>query len=676
MQSSGARRLPIAETLVAAGYAAILLWVNWYIARDFFTAHTAWMNSMHGFWTAIARHAGTGWWKPSWWPYWDCGIPFEATYAPLIPGLTAAWSAVAHIPPEQAFGCVTGVFYLLGPLTLFLMAWGLTRKPGVSFFAALFYSLTAPTQLVVPDGAFHLTDVWQARRLFLASVWDETPHMAAVSLLPLAILFLAFSIERRHKIWYAAATFTIALMTVASAFGPIIAAMAGACLIFVPRRDERTRPFLLVAGIGTYAYLMAMAWVPPSVLKAIHESSVASAEERWTLGSFTALALLILGWTILWSLLPRWTKDWRAQSAILFTWLIFGLVFTGEILQRRLLPQPGRYRIELELALALVVAFGSARLLERLPIAVRSAAILLVVALAAEQVVAFRKSEKSDLFPRDQRKTVEYRAATWAQHNIPGVRVFFPGSMSQWADNFAPIPQFSGESWSMATNQSQQRAEAAIVFGSGPENRPISIAWLKAYGVGAVAVSGPNSQEYWKPYSDPAKFDDLPVLWSDGGVVIHRVPLRSPSLAHVVPPEAIVRGAPRNPEDAGEAARYVAALDDASLPLAELTWDGANRMRVHTMAAPAQALSIQVSYHPGWHATVNGRTRPVYKDGLGLMWLKPECNGPCEVVLQYTGGWSLWTARIVSYAAIAGFLIVLGSACFSLRATVRRRRAS
>src|SRR5215469_18087372 len=108
MQSSGARRHPTAEILFAAGYAAILLWVNWYVARDFFTAHTAWMNSMHGFWTAIAKHAGAGWWKPTWWPYWDCGIPFEATYAPLIPGLTAAWSALAHIPPEQAFGAVTG----------------------------------------------------------------------------------------------------------------------------------------------------------------------------------------------------------------------------------------------------------------------------------------------------------------------------------------------------------------------------------------------------------------------------------------------------------------------------------------------------------------------------------------------------------------------------------------
>jgi hypothetical protein len=198
------------------------------------------------------------------------------------------------------------------------------------------------------------------------------------------------------------------------------------------------------------------------------------------------------------------------------------------------------------------------------------------------------------------------------------------------------------------------------VFGSGPGIRDISLTWLKAFGVGAVGVSAPNSQEYWKPYVDPKKFDGLPVLWNESGVTIYRVPVRSASLAHVVPSAAITRWPPRNPEDIGEAARYAAALDDASLPLAELEWQGTNRMRVETTAAPGQAISVQVSYHPGWHATVNGQRREIYKDGLGLMWLMPECNGTCDVVLDYNGGWGLWACRVLSYAAIAGLLIFVG----------------
>ena len=86
------------EMLRAAAYVAILLWVNIYIARDFFSGHTAYMNSMHGFWIAMAKRGAGAWFHPAWWPYWDCGIPFEAAYAPLVPWLTAAWAATSRTP--------------------------------------------------------------------------------------------------------------------------------------------------------------------------------------------------------------------------------------------------------------------------------------------------------------------------------------------------------------------------------------------------------------------------------------------------------------------------------------------------------------------------------------------------------------------------------------------------
>src|SRR5215469_9019927 len=56
------------EQWSAACYCAILVWINVYIARDFFAAHTAHMNSMHGFWIAMAKRAGSGWFHPTWWP--------------------------------------------------------------------------------------------------------------------------------------------------------------------------------------------------------------------------------------------------------------------------------------------------------------------------------------------------------------------------------------------------------------------------------------------------------------------------------------------------------------------------------------------------------------------------------------------------------------------------------
>ena len=98
----------------------------------------------------------------------------------------------------------------------------------------------------------------------------------------------------------------------------------------------------------------------------------------------------------------------------------------------------------------------------------------------------------------------------------------------------------------------------------------------------------------------------------------------------------------------------MAALDDATLAGTQFQWEGRNRIRIRTAAAPGQALSVQVSYHPGWHATVAGQRRELRKDGLGLMWLRPGVYGRCEVVLDYDGGWELRLCRWLSWLALAG----------------------
>ena len=646
------------SALLPAIYAAVLLWVNAYICRDLFSASTAYMNSMHGFWTAMAKLGGESWFRPTWWPYWDCGIPFEYTYAPLVPGMAAAWAAIRGIPHAAAFHCVSGFFYCLGPLTLFTMAWRLTGAAGYSFFASLAYSLTSPTQILAPDGEFAFFKLADARRLFLLSTWDDTPHYAAVALLPLVILFLARSIGTRQASYYAATAFSIGIAALASVFGPVMVAMAAVCLLFVLRREDYLKNIALTVGIGAYGWAIAAVFLSPTLLRAIHESSANSDEEGWTAGSLTALAIVVMGWAIVWHLLGRATKDWRLQFFTLFAWLTSSLPLIATYAHRHFLPQPNRYKFEAEMAISLLAVFGSRWWFDRIPLSVRRTVVLLLLALAGELVVSHRKFEKMILFPRDIAATVEYRAAVWAGQNLNGTRVFLPGSVAMWADAFAPVEQFAGGAFSMAYNQVQQNGNAAIVFGGGTaqEDARLSLAWLKAFGVGAVGISSKESQEYWKPFSHPVKFDGvLPVLWSQGGVTIYQVTGRA-GLAHVVPEAAIVKHAPKVPEDVAEVEKFVAALDDPAMPDARLDWQGRNHIAIHTDGAPGQAVAVQVSYHPGWHAFVSGQGRELRKDGLGLMWLRPECAGPCEIRLDYDGGWELRACRWITYAALGGLV--------------------
>jgi hypothetical protein len=233
---------------------------------------------------------------------------------PLVPGLTAACAAARSIPHTIAFQSVTGFFYCLLPVTVFLMAWLLTRAPGYSFLAGLFYSLVAPIQLVVADDHFSWIRFWDARRFYLAVVWDETPHFAALTFLAPVILFLSLSIQKRRLAYYVASAISIALAVLASAFGPIMVAMAALCLLFVLRREDYKSNIAITTAIGAFAYAISAPLVSPSVTLAMRDSS-ASSEGGWHAGSVTALTITALSWTILWRYLPRWTSDWRLHSS-------------------------------------------------------------------------------------------------------------------------------------------------------------------------------------------------------------------------------------------------------------------------------------------------------------------------------------------------------------------------
>jgi len=655
------------EVFSASAYALALVWLNAYVCREFFFNETAWMNSMHGFWIALAERAGGSWFHESWWPYWDGGIPFEFTYAPLVPALTALWAAVRGVSHALAFNVISGAVYCLGPVTLFLMVWLLTRLPGTSFGAALFYSFTTPTELLVPDGTFGWAKFWDVRRLFLVGVWDETPHLTMLVLLPLAILFLSLAIRARRFAYIAASVIAISLASLASAFGPIVIAMAALCLLFVLRREDWARNLLLVAGIGAFAWAICASYYPPGLIRSIVTATGTHGEGQWDAGSITTLAMVAFGWAILWRYLRRWTSEWPLQFFALFAYLICSIPILAAYLHHQFLPQPHRYKMEMELALAPVVVFGARHWIEKMPASWKVTVILLFLALAGEQVAAERTFAKGVLQHKDMTQTIEYRTSMWAAQNLRGVRVMLPGSIAAWANSFTGVQQFGGGSWSMAANLAQVRGLYAIYNGGVPDfnetpqhDAATALVWLKAFGVGAVTVSGPKSQEHYKPFAHPSKFEGLlPVLWSSDDVTVYRVPLRTPSLAHVLPESALVTRLPSAPGDVAPMDRYVAALDDPSLPLAGLEWEGTDKIRISTAASHDQILSVQVSYSPGWHATAGGQSREIKKDGLGLMWLRPECSGPCDVELTYNGGWELRLARWISAIATAALVLSL-----------------
>ena len=163
----------------------------------------------------------------------------------------------------------------------------------------------------------------------------------------------------------------------------------------------------------------------------------------------------------------------------------------------------------------------------------------------------------------------------------------------------------------------------------------------------------------------------LAETWRQGDDYIYSVPARSDSLAHVVGAADLVSTPPIHGLDVTGLQRYVAALENPELPLAPMNWTSRHSARIVAAGlSKDRRISVQVTYHPGWRATVGGVPRPV-GDTMGMlatvmMVVDPQCDGQCVIDLTYDGGFEMQFARAASLAALLG--------CLGW-AALRRRRA-
>ena len=572
-------------------YVVAIIWLNAYICRDWLTHPTAWMNSLHGSQAALARNGVS--WTPQWWPYWDCGIPLEFTSAPLVPAIGHAIIAVRHISPLLAYQTVSAIFYCAAPLALFLLGWSMTSAPGWSFFAALFYSLLSPAQILAPEGKFTWAGFLEPHRFKLQGVWDETPHCAALAFLLIFVLFLVRAIDSRRATHLALAAIALALAILAWPFAIFGALLTAMCLFSI----RGLAGWRALAAI-LWALTIASRFLPPSLWNAIGVAS--AAHDPWSFGIVKCYAGIAVVWFTLEHFLRR-AKDWRLPFFALWAFAMSAPPLLQVWFVRLVMPEAHRFRLEMEAAVALLIVFGARALIDRMPRVARVAVAAIAIACALPLTIAHRRAAKDVLYPADATRTVEYRTA----QRIPGgVRVLAPGSIGHWADLFTPLLQFGGAEGTMAYNQVQQQALKSVF-----EGKPDSTALLNAYGVGAIVVPGASSAEFWKPFSHPEAFSTLPVLSNEEGIAIYAIPQAA----------------------------------------ASLTWRDRNHFRVHTLDA-----TVAVSYHPGWRASIAGRRVEVRPDRFGLMQL--PSSEPADVDFAYDGGLELrlcgWLTILATLSAV------------------------
>ena len=645
-----------------------LLALNVYIAmRAFVCEYIPHMGSIEAAYIGLARYILNHPFELTWFPLWYTGVPYENTYPPLLHLCVAAVAWLGDVSPARAHHIVGGAVYCLGPVTLFWLALRLSGSRVESFVAGLLYSLISPSALLINSVAEDVGSIWAPRRLQTLGVYGEAPHLAAMALLPLAVLALDFALTHRRPLPTFAAAFALASVVLSNWLGAFALAVA-VLVLLLARSDSRLRAWLHAAGIGALAYALASPWIPPGNLGDIRRNAqhvvgdYPLGAEQLTYAVALVACLLGSAWV-----LRRGRIAPEIRFSVLFSLAIGVIPLMAVWTGRYMMPQPERYHLEMEMGCALVAAFGAGALLRRAP---RTVAVIVVgsfLVFAVRQTLFYRHYARGMLQPFDITTTVEYEAAEWLGENLPGKRVFATGSVQFWLNAFADNPQLGGGFGQGIVNRQIPIVHSGIPFTAGDGQR--TAMWLRVYGVQAVVVSGPGSRDaYPDDWKDPRKFDGvLRELWRSGHDAIYAVPQRSSGLAYTIRAEHLVRRAPVSVEDVASVEAYAAALEERSLPDIEADWTGPDRATLRARLEPDHLISVQVACHEGWSARVGDRAVEIECDALGFQVLRPLCEGECEVELTYNGGLPAKLMR-----AISGAAMLAGAVWFTL--DYRRRR--
>jgi hypothetical protein len=653
------RELARRHVLVGTACVLVLFGLNVYVSlRLFGCEYTGYPHSVEGNFIGMSRllaeHPG----QLDWWPFWSAGMPVQHTYFPLLPASVAGVARLTGWSAARAYHVVCALLYCLGPVAMFLMAWGMSRKPGYSFGAALAYSLVSPAALLFPLTREDIRSGWNAWRLHLLAYWGEGPHIAALALVPLGLLAVHLALRYRRPVWYVATGALMAAVALTNSFGTVTLALGVVALVATQNQNSFWKDLGLMAAIGVVAYVGISPWLPPSVLHALWVNSPTSGGDyRFTLRSLAALGIEAALFALLWLWARRTQQPAHLRFFVFFAVLMSAIPVLGAFAHCNVVPQPHRYQPDMEMAICLAAVFTLQPLADRLPRKARVALALLLVALAVRQTIVYRRFARKLIQPVDVTQMFEYQTAKWFERHFHDRRVMATGSCSLWLNAFVDTPQLSGGQDPFAMNRMQLIA-VFITYsseGAGNQDGEIATLWLKAFGVHAINVSGPHGREHYKAVANSRKFEGLlPVLWREGDDTIYGIPQRSDSLAHVIPASAVVTRVPIHGVDVEPLRPYVAALDDASLPPAGMRWDNFSSGRIQTELRPGQVVSVQITYHPGWQAHVNGVRQPVVRDGLGMMVVKPECTGACTIDLSFDGGAEYKAVRVASWMAVLG----------------------
>jgi hypothetical protein len=553
---------------------------------------------------------------PGWQPLWYCGTRFDYIYPPALRYGTALISMLGGVSTARGYHLYTAMYYVFGIVAVYWMVLLGARSRKSAWLAAVGTALLSPCFLLRVyrwDSPLHVP-----QRLHVLMSYGEGPHISALCVLPAALAACFIALRRWNAVAFVAAPALCALAVANNFYG------ATALAIFFPimawsafAADRDWWVGVRAAAIAALAYGLSAFWLTPSFLRItlLNLRWVSQPGKTWSVLIWILVAL-VFGAISFRAGYRKPERTWTIfilGAAVLLSVNVLGFYFFGF----RVLGESHRLVPELDLILILAAVEGIRPLWHSPGLHRQSRRLAIVAGLAVAfypATVYVRNAWSPFPVSAPLETRYEYRIAGWVHNNLPGRRVMAQGSVRFWFDAWHDNAEPDGGSLQGMINQNLPHGIFQIMQG---ERVDLAFLWLRALGTDAVIVPGKNTLDSYRDYKTPEKFRGAaPVLFDDGhGTLIYKVPNAYSGIGRVVDSEGMAALGPiRGGDDAETLTRYLAVVDKPGQGATSVQWQGTDEMRVSANTAEGQAVLLQETWDPSWHAFENGRELSVKPD--------------------------------------------------------------
>jgi hypothetical protein len=486
--------------------------------------------------------------------------------------------------------------------------------------------------------------------------YGEGPHLVGLTLLPLILAAVIWAARRKDfKSLFLAA---IALAT-APLLNWLCAFALTICLLVLWLSDSSLIKRSILAGLLGYG--LSCFWLTPDYVFTTlfnwpKDSYGYQVEQsHWPL--YAGLLALLFASKFAMS---RFQVAWNLQLVTLLTltffWIVGGFYFLG----RDTIPESRRYSLELELFLMatllawLSLAWRSKETVDRL------CALVVIGAFAASGATQLSQSAKrrwSDWGFQGREQMLEYKLAKWLEAQKPQGRVFASGGLRFRLNAWSPLHQVGG------TFESGLRERIAVdryyqvrtgEASKEGEEATDALRQLSTLGVEYIVIHDHESEEYYKDFKNPKKFDGvLPVAFqATPHDWVHRMPYQS--MAHLVQANELPKD--RYKETLGPLA---AAIADPQRPKLQWREQNPSTFQITGPVRSNDQIFVAMNFDPGWVATQDGESIPIHRNNIGMLQLHADPKPNTTIYLEYIGTLQQKLFAALSALAWLGSLFLL-----------------